>query len=73
MASNVQVAVDDTDTEQTPLLPKVDSDAPPKQTRLPTFQILILLSVRLTEIMTSTSIAPYINQVWLYPLLFTCR
>jgi len=62
MAFNGQV--DDFDTEQTPLLSQVDSDdVPPKQTRLPTFRVLILLSVRLADNITSTSIMPYINQV----------
>lgn len=58
-------------SEQTPLLPPVDSDAPPKRTpsRLPTFQLLILLAVRLADNITLTSIAPYINQAWHYLLI----
>ncbi|KAH9046513.1 MFS general substrate transporter [Lactarius hengduanensis] len=39
------------------------SDAPPKRNRLPTFQLLILLSIRLADNMTLTSITPYINQM----------
>ena len=63
---------DPNSSEQTPLLPRVDSDGPPKRTRLPMFQILILLAVRLADNITLTSIAPYINQVWLIPYYVVC-
>lgn len=36
------------------------------------FQILILLAVRLADNITLTSIAPYINQVWLIPYYVVC-
>ncbi|KAH8989289.1 MFS general substrate transporter [Lactarius akahatsu] len=65
MASNIHVASAPADTvsEQTPLLSQGHSDAPPKRNRLPTFQLLILLSIRLADNMTLTSITPYINQM----------
>ncbi len=69
MASNVQ---DELVNEQTTLLSQVDSDAPPKRTRLPTLQILIFLSVRLADNMTLTSITPYINQARFYDLISCC-
>ena len=53
-------------SEQTALLPQVDSDEPPKRSRLPTFQILILIAVRLADNITITSIGPYINQAWFH-------
>ncbi|KAH9036970.1 MFS general substrate transporter [Lactarius pseudohatsudake] len=64
MASNIHVAsAPADDSEQTPLLSQGHSDAPPKRNRLPTFQLLILLSIRLADNMTLTSITPYINQM----------
>lgn len=53
-------------SERTPLLPRVDSDEPPKRSQLPIFQILILLAVRLADNITLTSIGPYINQAWFH-------
>ena len=45
-------------------------DEPTKLSRLPTFQILILLAlllaVRLADDITLTYIGPYINQAWLH-------
>ncbi|KAH9056524.1 MFS general substrate transporter [Lactarius vividus] len=67
MALNIHVASaptdDDTISEQTPLLSQVHADAPPKRNRLPTFQILIFLAIRLADDMTLASIIPYINQM----------
>jgi hypothetical protein len=71
LARNIQDAPTDhtNSPEQTPLLPRIDSDELPKRTRLPTFQILILLAVRIADNITLTSIAPYINQAWLHSLM----
>ncbi|KAH9164612.1 MFS general substrate transporter [Lactarius sanguifluus] len=65
MPSNIHVASAPADdvSDTTPLLTQGHSDAPPKRTRLPTFQLLILLSIRLADNMTLTSITPYINQM----------
>ncbi|KAH9036967.1 MFS general substrate transporter [Lactarius pseudohatsudake] len=67
MALNIDVAsaapADDTVSEQTPLLSQVHADAPTKRNRLPTFQLLIFLSIRLADDMTLASITPYINQM----------
>ncbi|KAI9453846.1 MFS general substrate transporter [Lactarius psammicola] len=65
MALNDQVVPEpEPVNEHTPLLSQVDSDhAPPKRTRLPTVQILVLLSIRLADNITLTSITPYINQM----------
>ncbi|KAH9164613.1 MFS general substrate transporter [Lactarius sanguifluus] len=63
MALNIHVASDDTISDTTPLLSQVHADAPPKPNRLPTFQLLIFLSIRLADEMTSASITPYINQM----------
>ena len=45
-------------------------DEPTKRSRLPTFQILILLAfllaVRVADDITLTYIGPYINQAWLH-------
>ncbi|KAH9013715.1 MFS general substrate transporter [Lactarius hengduanensis] len=66
MALNIDVAsapADDTVSEQTPLLSQVHADAPTKRNRLPTFQLLIVLSICLADDMTTASITPYINQM----------
>ncbi|KAH9013716.1 MFS general substrate transporter [Lactarius hengduanensis] len=72
MALNIDVAsaapADDTVSEQTPLLSQVHADAPTKRNRLPTFQLLIFLSIRLADDMTLASITPYINQARHYPI-----
>ncbi|KAH9046375.1 MFS general substrate transporter [Lactarius deliciosus] len=66
MALNIHVAsapADDTISDTTPLLSQVHADAPPKPNRLLTLQLLIFLSVRLADEMTSASITPYVNQM----------
>ncbi|KAH8986533.1 MFS general substrate transporter [Lactarius hatsudake] len=63
MAHAASAPADDIVSDTTPLLSQGHSDAPPKRNRLPTFQLLILLSIRLADNMTLTSITPYINQM----------
>lgn len=49
--------------ETTPLVPAKGSKKP--KTPLPKLQIGILITLQLAEPIASTSIFPYINQVWL--------
>ncbi|KAH8986526.1 MFS general substrate transporter [Lactarius hatsudake] len=58
MSTADEISVPD---EETTLL--LHRDVPPKRTPLPMFQILVLLSVLLTETITFSSIPPYINQM----------
>ncbi|KAI9511010.1 MFS general substrate transporter [Russula earlei] len=48
-------------TEETPLLSS--GDTPPKPTPLPRSQLLVLFLVRLSDVITVSSINPYINQL----------
>ena len=52
--------VDDINDE-TPLLR--DNDMPQRPTLLPTSQVLVICSERLCDVITFSSISPYINQV----------